>query len=480
MLGTYNRRPEKAIRERQSRACDRQAGVVSWHPTTGNEVMSESTAPGAFKIDVHEEPAWRRVIDVEVAAPQVADAFSRAYTLLGKKAKFPGFRPGKAPKEFVRRRLGGEAEREVLQNLIAESLEQAYRTHQLVPISDPRITGVHLKEGEAMRYRVEVDIRPTVQVDFYNGLVLEKKKRPITETDIDDTIERLRERRAEFHPVDRPAMRTDMAECDLEEITADRPLADRQKLTDMALELDPERVFPEFADGLLGLKVGDSKDISITYPQDYGNSNLAGRKVEYRVRVKGIKERRLPELNAEFFATLAGDVKSAEDLTARIRADLEAQVEMDTIRTLNTEIITQVLAKNPLELPRSLVDDYLARLTEDLKRSNPEVTQEEVEGRYKEMGVRQVRWEFLYHAIADKEKVEVSEAEVDEWLSRYARSQGMEPEDAKKRARGTGQVARIRDNLLENKVLTLLRERATITEMAVPGKIIAPGGGVKH
>jgi len=310
--------------------------------------------------------------------------------------------------------------------------------------------------------------------------VLEKKKRPVTEADIEDTIERLRERRAEFHPVDRPAMRTDLAECDLEEITADRPEADRQKLTDMALELDPERVFPEFADGLLGLKAGDSKEISITYPQDYGNNNLAGRKVDYLVRVKGIKERRLPELNAEFFATLAGDVKSVEDLTTRIRADLEAQVEMDTIRTLNTEIITQVLAKNPLELPRSLVDDYLARLTEDLKRSNPDVTQEEVEGRYKEMGIRQVRWEFLYHAIADKEKVEVSEAEVDDWLNRYARSQGMEPEDAKKRARGTGQISRIRDNLLENKVLTLLRDRATITEMAVPGKIIAPGGGVKH
>lgn len=441
--------------------------------------MSEPEAPDAFKIDVHEEPAWRRIIDVEVAAPQVADAFSRAYTVLGKKAKFPGFRPGKAPKEFVRRRLGGEAEREVLQTLIAESLEQAYRIHQLIPISDPRISGVHLKEGEAMRYRVEVDIRPTVQADHYTGLLLEKKKRPITDTDIEDTIERLRERRAEFHPVDRPAMRTDVAECDLEEITADRPEADRQKLTDMVLELDPERIFPEFADGLLGLKAGESKEISITYPQDYGNSSLAGRRVDYRVRLKVVKERRLPELNADFLTTLAGDIKSVDDLKSRVRADLEAQVEMDAVRNLNSEIISQVLAKNPLELPRSLVDDYLARLTEDLKRSNPEVTPEEVEGRYKEMGIRQVRWEFLYHAIADKEKVEVSDGEVEDWLGRYAQSQGMDPEDAKKRARGTGQLSRIRDNLMENKVLAFLRERATITEMAAPGRIIAPGGSVK-
>jgi trigger factor len=441
--------------------------------------MSESTVIGAFKIDVREEPAWRRVIDVEVAAPQVADAFSQAFASLGKKAKFPGFRPGKAPKEFIRRRLGPEAEREVLRTLIALSLEQAYRTHKLVPISDPKISGVHVKEGEAMRYRVEVDIRPTVQANHYTGLVLQKPTRPVTEEDIDGTILRVRERRAEYITVERSARRGDVARCDLQETTPDRNEKSRQHMQDVILDLDPERVFPEFADGLLGLKAGDSKAISILYPQDYGNSNLAGRAVDYQVTLKEVKERRLPELSPEFLATLAGDIRSADDLRSRVRVDLEAQVEEDAIRVLNTEIITQVLAKNPLELPQSLVDDYVARLTQDLKESNPDVTQDEVAARYKEMGIRQVRWEFLYHTIADKEKVTVTDQDVNEWLGLYAQVHGIPQEEARKKVQQAGQLARIRDSLLEKKVLALLRDRSTITELAVPGKVVAPGGIVK-
>ncbi len=438
--------------------------------------MDESEDLSAFKIAVHEEPAWRRVIDVEVDAPQVENAFSRAYATLGKRTRFPGFRPGKAPMEMVRRRLSVEAEREVLQALISESLQEAYREHKLVPVSDPKISSVHLKEGEAMRYRVEVDIRPSVHVDHYNGLVLEKKTRPVTEQDIDGTILRVRERRSEWVTVDRPARRGDAVLCDLLEITADRPEADRQHMNDVPLELDPERVFPEFADGLLGVAAGQERAVALTYPADYGNAGLAGRSVEYRVHVKEVKERRLPELTPDFLTSLAGDIKTENDLRARIRVDLEAQVEVDSVRELNSDIITRILEKNPLELPRSLVDDYLQRLTEDLQKSNPGVTQEEVAARYKEMGIRQVRWEFLYHAIADKEKVDVTEAEVDEWLERYAQSQGLEAADAKKRARSSGQVSRIRDNLLENKILSLLRERSTITVPPVPGRIVTPGG----
>lgn len=437
--------------------------------------MKEPEDLSAFKIEVHEEPAWRRVIDVEVDAPQVEDAFSRAYVTLGKRVKFPGFRPGKAPMEMVRRRLAVDAEREVLQALVSESLQEAYREHKLVPISDPKISSIHLKEGEAMRYRVEVDIRPTVHVEHYNGLKLEKKTRPITEQDIDGTIQRVRERRAEWVTVDRPARRGDAALCDLKEITSDRPEADRQHMMDLPLELDPERVFPEFADGLLGVSAGQSRNVSLTYPADYGNSSLAGRAVEYSVHVKEVKERQLPELTPEFLTSLAGDIKSENDLRTRVRADLEAQVEVDSVRELNSDIITQILEKNPLELPRTLVDDYVQRLTEDLQKSNPGVSPEDVAARYKEMGIRQVRWEFLYHAIADKEKVDVSEAEVDEWLVRYAESQGVKPEEAKKRARSSGQLSRIRDNMLENKILALLRERSTITVPQVSGRIVAPG-----
>ena len=142
--------------------------------------MNKSEPKSAFKIEVHEEPAWRRVIDVEVPLETVSATYSDVYGVLQKKAKFPGFRPGKAPREIVEKRLAPEAQREVLNMLISSSLEEAYRSHKLVPISDPKISNVQMEPGEAMRYRVEVDIRPTVVADNYNGLVVEKKSRPIS------------------------------------------------------------------------------------------------------------------------------------------------------------------------------------------------------------------------------------------------------------------------------------------------------------
>jgi trigger factor len=440
--------------------------------------MNESASTDAFKIDVHEEPAWRRVIDVEITREEVTRTFSRAFTALGRKAKFPGFRPGKVPKEILEKRLGPEAEREVLSVLVSASLQKAYESHHMVPVSEPKISGVELKRGEALRYRVEVDIRPTVEPDNYDGLVLEKKKRPITDDDVHGTIERVREQRAEYVAVERPSARGDVVVCDLQETTVDRSEAERQEMKDVTLELNPERVFPEFADGLLNIQAGEHKDIDLEYPKEYGNSSLAGRKVTYSVLVKEVKARRLPKLTPEFLGSLAGDIKSEDDLKAKVREDLEGQVEQEAQRELNNEIIAQVLAKNALELPVSLVADYLARLTEDLKRNNPEVTAQEVETRYKEMGVRQVRWEFMYHAIADKEKVTVSDQEVAGWLKRYAESQGIDSEEAKKQAQSSGQVNRIRDNILENKVLSLLRERSTITELVTSGGVIAtPGAG---
>jgi FKBP-type peptidyl-prolyl cis-trans isomerase (trigger factor) len=162
-----------------------------------------------------------------------------------------------------------------------------------------------------------------------------------------------------------------------------------------------------------------------------------------------------------------------------VREDLESQVEAEARREVNNEIINQVVSRNSFELPPSLIRDYLERLTEDLKRNQPQITAEEVEARYKDMGTRQVRWEFLYHAIADKESVRVTEEEIGQWVERYAAAQGLDLDQVREQLSGSSQVARIRDNILENKVLALLRDRSTITELPVAGGglIATPGGG---
>jgi len=439
--------------------------------------MSDSTPDLGFKIEVHEEPAWKRVIDVEVPASAVDEAFTRACKSYQGKAKVPGFRPGKVPREIVERRFEPEIKREVLNTLIPQSLSHAYRTHGLIPITDPELSNLHLEAGEPFRYRAQIEIRPTVEVRDYDSLVVHKKTRPVTREHVDETIERIRDQHAEYTPAERASIRGDVVMCDLQETTADRPEAERQDMADVSLELNPERVFPEIADGLVGVRAGETRSITVRYPDGHGNQALAGRTAEFSISVKQVRQRHVPELDSAFFESLSGDITSLDDLQGKVREDLESQTEAEAQREINNEIITQVLSKNPFDLPESLIRDYLARLAEDLKRKEPGITEEEVDKRYKETGIRQVRWEFLYHAIADKESVKVEDADVEAWLEHFAAVQGMDKEDARKALTGSGQVDRIRENLLENKVLSLIRDRSTIMELPTSGSglIVAPG-----
>jgi len=186
--------------------------------------------------------------------------------------------------------------------------------------------------------------------------------------------------------------------------------------------------------------------------------------------------RKLPELTPEFLKTLGESIKSVDDLKNLVRADLEQQAAEEVKRALNSEIVQQVVTRNAFELPASLVSDYLKRLKDDLKKSQPDITQEEVDRQYKEIGVRQVRWEFLYHAIAAKEQIEVTDEDVDAWLGRFAAHQGITLDEAKAQLSGSGRVARIKDNLFETKVLDFLLEKATVTEGPVQSKLIQPPG----
>lgn len=441
--------------------------------------MTREEAGTEVKIKVSEEPAWKRVIDVEVPAEQMASAYEDAIKEYKKKAKVPGFRVGKVPRSIIEQRFGAEMEREVLQKSISQSLRQAYQAHNLRPITEPQLSNVEAKKGEGLKYRAVVEVRPVIDATGYKGLVLKKNIRSVTVEHVDQTIERIREQRALHVATEEPAQRDDLVVCDLQETTEDQPESKRRLMKDVTLVLNPERVFKEFADGLMGVKSGQSRNISLAYPDTYENKELAGRNVDYLAKVKEVKVRKLPEMDEEFLKSLSGDVKNLDDLKSRVRADLESQTEQESIQEVNREIVTQLLDKNPFDLPSSLLNDYMSRLKEDLSKNQSEEPSEELEARYKEMGLRQVRWEFLYHAIADKEKVAVTEEEMTAWLTQYAQSRGVEIEDAKKQLAGTSHVSRVMDNILENKVLSFLRDKSTITETPAEGNLIVTPGGIE-
>ena len=133
-----------------------------------------------LKIEVREEPAWKRVIDIEVPAERLAQEYDKACSTFQKKAKVPGFRPGKVPKAIIEQRFGAEVQREALEQTIADTLQQAYQTHKLRPITDPAVSNIEAKTGEPLKYRATIEVRPTVAPTGYDGLTIQKQTRPVT------------------------------------------------------------------------------------------------------------------------------------------------------------------------------------------------------------------------------------------------------------------------------------------------------------
>jgi trigger factor len=438
--------------------------------------MNDGTASVAVKISVQEEPAWRRVIDVEVRSDEVDAAYTEVFKEYQKKAKVPGFRPGKAPLSLIQQRLGDQVDQDVLEALIPRTLTQAYRDHKLIPITDPKLMNLHLKQGEPFRYRAVIEVRPEVEPKDYVGLRLEKPKYVVTDEDINEAIEGIRERNAQYVSASQRSARGDVVLCDLIETSTDVPEGKRAKLVDVVVLLDPERIMPEIADGLTGASAGEKRVIQVAYPPDYDDKSLAGRHVTYDATVKDVRVKQLPDVTDEFAAKVAKDIDSVAKLRERVRLDLEAQVEIEARRTMKNEIVNQVLGKNPFELPSSIIEDYLARLLESAKKSQPDVTRENVEAEYRGVGERQVQWEFLYHTIAHKEGIDVSDADVDSWLERFAQNYGLTKEQASKEFAGSARVERVKDTILEHKVLEFLLEKAAVTEKPAVSLIQPPGG----
>jgi len=442
--------------------------------------MSEQAKGETVKVEVREEPAWRRVIDVSIPADHVAAAYTTVYKRYQKGAKISGFRPGKVPLEVIQQRFGSQAVHDVIDLLIPPVLTQAYRDFDLVPISDPELSDLKIDQGRPMQFRAVVDVRPKVEPKNYTGLVLQKPSLPVKEEHIEETIQRIRERRAEYVTKEEAAMRGDLVVCDLVETSHEGEKEKIRELTDITLELNPERLYPEIADGLLGVKAGDIREIRMTYPESSDHKELAGRQVHYAITTKEVKVRQLPELTSDFLKTLADKIETVEDLRRLVRADLELQKAEEVRRALDNELVGQVVSRNAFELPQSLLTEYLSRLHADLQKSRPEISREDVDAQYKELGIRQVRWEFLYHAIAAAEKIDVSDEDVDTWLVRFAEHQGVTQEQAKAELTGSGRVARIKDNLLETKVLDFLFDKATVTELPVQSNLIQPPGAGQH
>jgi trigger factor len=434
-----------------------------------------------IKSTVTEGENGKRTLEVEVPSAAVEAKLQAAYENYGKTLNLPGFRKGRVPIQVVKTRFGKAIEGEVLGDLIPESCEQAWKSSGLEPISQPVIDDVVYAPGEPLRFKASLEVKPEIPLRNYTGLRATRPAIPVREEAVERQIRLMQERSAEDGTVDRPARLGDILLADLQELDGSGVPILGQKYEDRTLMIGGERAFShDFDNQMIGAEKGDERRVRFTYNRDLSDPNLAGKEATFLVRVKEVRERNLPPLDDEFAKDHgADDMKALED---QVRSYLKAQADYVARRRLESSILSALIQENPFDPPGTMVENFLNALVEDHKEEHKghdhPIDESQIREQNRDAASYQVRTHLLLEAVAKREGITADDGEVDERIRKMAEANRQNFESLKRALQRRNAIGRIRRDLVSEKAVQLLIERAQIDEVEeVPegeGRIITP------
>ncbi len=413
-----------------------------------------------------EETNCKRVFNIEIPKENVAAKFDEVFGMLKKEAKVPGFRPGKVPMSVIKSRFGKDARADVGEQLIQDAFQEVIKDAKIDPISPPVLSEVDFKDDEPIKFTASIEIAPAIRLEKTSGFTFTKKSEVITDDNVEEAYRAILHMQSSLEISEEPAKEDDFVTVDMKKMSDPENRLKKDEFKDFVIELSKDTALPAFVDNLVGVRVGDEKDITVEYPADYPEKSLSGAKLGYSIKVTAIKTKVAPEFNDEFFEKFGEDVKSVEELKAKIRLDLEARRRKEIQESLRDQAIKSTITHNQFELPQSLIENYLDNIVADFHEKHKEGDFDEAEVRdsYRALAIRMIRWDLLMHEIARQEGIKAETQDVDKWIEGFADSYNMNMEQAKTALEKSGKVQEVMVTVLEAKVMSFVLDGSEIVE----------------
>ena len=422
-------------------------------------------------VDVNET---RKHVRVEIPSDIVSAEIERVARDYSRKARIPGFRPGKAPARVIKQRFKEQILHDVAHDLIPRAMDDALRAQGVEPVDTPDIRDVTVEEGHPLTFTASFDTLPPFEPGDYSTVSLRRPGVAIDDEAIVQALERLRTRAARYEPVEeRGVDHGDTVVVDLERHAAvDAPGQQSETSHDVAVELGAKANPPGFDEQLLGLEAGATKTFTLHYPADYAVSEMAGTDVTYTVTVKSLKRRVLPDLDDEFARDL-GEFETLDALRARVREDLEHEANHAAEREVRSDLMKQLAARLPFEVPASLIEREIDRRLEDFARR---LMDQNIDPRgagidwnafresQREVAREAVASALVLDELARHEQLDATEDEVEREIARYAERTGRAPAAVRAGLEKEGGLSRIRHGLRREKAVDFAMSKATFTE----------------
>ena len=439
---------------------------------------------------VTELPESRVRVQAEVAPEEIERRVAQAARALGRSLRVPGFRNGKVPPPVIIKRVGREA---VLDEAVRDSLARWYSAAiddaHIVPIGEPDLDLGDLPgEGESLHFSIEVGVRPTAALGEYKGLEVGRREPEVSEEAVQEELEGLRERTATLEMVERAAQQGDFVVMDFLGSIDEVPFEGGEG-RDQMVELGSDRLVPGFEQQLTGASAGEERTVAITFPDEYGAEQLAGKEAEFAVTVKEVKEKRLPELDDLFAADQGFD--SLGELREDIR-ERAAEAEATAIEgEFREAVLDAVVASAKVDVPAALVQARAREMWEQMTHSLshqgiPKETYLQISGKDEEQIVEDgkpeaeiaLRREAVLAAVVEAEGIKPTEDEVLEALASSAEREKVSPKKLLERLKSSGRLDDLETDLATRRAVVLLAESATpimVEQAQAREKLWTPG-----
>ncbi|RME67335.1 MAG: trigger factor [Nitrospirae bacterium] len=390
---------------------------------------------------------------VEVPADVVEERIINSLKKIGRTAKIPGFRPGRAPLSILDKRFGKDVEREVLEELIPEVYSQVVQEEKVSPVAPPRFEDYQFERKSPLRMTFTVEHRPEIEGLNYENLEVTDEEITIEEEEIERILKSFAAERAKFNDVERPAQKDDIVIIDYEIVETG------QKTEKQMVQIGNKNVPTPLSEALTGKNKGEEFEAKVDFPEDFQNEDLAGKTVTFKGVVKEIKEVKIPELNDE----LAKDAgfKDFEELKEKARESLTRAKKQALEEKQKDEIMEELLKRHDFPLPESMVEEELNYLINQEKQQNPDASEDQLAEQLKERAERNVKATILLDVIAEKENITLTEDEIRERIMKVSYEMHMTPEVFMQLyMQDPENYYRFKESLKREKALNLLLERA--------------------
>jgi trigger factor len=420
-----------------------------------------------LKTDVTELGSYKRRVEIEVPYQEVEPHLEKAYRKYQKKIHIDGFRKGKVPLSLVRKQFGDAIQAEVADDLIQTFFKKAIEEQNLAVVSAGSVKEMSFNKEEPFSFVVEVEVEPAVTIKDYKGLKVEKEIHKVTKEDIVQLKEAVREQKAESRDWEAGAEESHIIEGSLQAMDASGVPIIGKKWDPWAVELGRPPIGDQIKDQLTGVKAGEERRFEIRQPQKTPDGKVQEQIDYYLINVSSVKEKILPAWD-DVFARENGNFETIADFEKDIREKLVQRREEEAERILRSRIADEIIKRNDFEVPPSMVDNMLDRLWDDYqKQPEQRLTEEQYREENKGTVVWRIKWHLLQQAIIDQEEIQVSEEDVDTEINTMIEASPQEEKKIRSWLKTPERRQRLRDNLLEEKVMAFFKEHAKIKEVSL-------------